>query len=294
LLGWKAGTVSSQVVDLEGKPVAGATLRVRTIEAAAGEGLGPWLAAVRAKKGPSWELNKRYCRQFTGAVAPTVKTDAAGRFRLTGIGRGRLILAQFDGPTIASQQLRVLTRPGEPITATGSEGNPEDGDPPTVTTYHAAAFRLVVAPTRPIVGVVRDKGTKQLLAGVTVRSYSRTIKPGYFGIVDIVRTTTDADGRYRLTGLPEGEGYRIVAIPGKDRPYLVMNKEVPDPQGPGAVTVDFEMKRGVWIEGKIIDKMTGRPVKAIVEYFARYESPNLCDYPGCDGTALGRVDKSLK
>jgi hypothetical protein len=52
------------------------------------------------------------------------------------------------------------------------------------------------------------------------------------------------------------------------------------------VTVDFALKRGVWIEGKITDKVTGQPVQTTVEYFSLSSNPNLPDYPGFDGTIL--------
>jgi len=51
------------------------------------------------------------------------------------------------------------------------------------------------------------------------------------------------------------------------------------------VTVDFEVKRGVWLEGKLTDKATGKPVQGRVQYFALTDdNPNLPDYPGYEGT----------
>ena len=107
--------ITGQIVDLEGKPVPGATLQVLEIHAAAGEDLGPWLEAAKAKKGLSDQLEQQYLPRVTIAPAPKVTTDAEGRFRLTGIGRNRLVVAQLDGPTIVSQHLHILTRPGEPL-----------------------------------------------------------------------------------------------------------------------------------------------------------------------------------
>jgi hypothetical protein len=42
--------ITGQIVDLEGKPVAGVTLRVVQINAAPGEDIGPWLEAAKDKK----------------------------------------------------------------------------------------------------------------------------------------------------------------------------------------------------------------------------------------------------
>ena len=85
--------------------------------------------------------------------------------------------------------------------------------------------------------------------------------------------------------MPKGEGNKIVAVPGSDQPYLDRpRQDVPDSPGLDPVTVDFELKRGVWIEGKITDKVTGKPLQGNVEYFALDSNPNLRDYPGFDGT----------
>jgi hypothetical protein len=203
---------------------------------------------------------------------------------MTGIGRNRLVRVQLDGPTIVSQQLCILTRAGEAIQVMDSEGQPEFRIPRRVTTYYGANFRVVAAPTKPIVGVVRDQDTKKPLAGVTIQSGGRTIEaPGPL-VEGVVRTRTDAEGRYRLTGLPKGEGFSIVAIPGGAQPYGGAGKQVPDSPGLEPVTVDFELKRGILIEGKITDKATGKPLRAGVEYFALAANPNLRDYPGFGST----------
>ena len=114
---------------------------------------------------------------------------------------------------------------------------------------------------KPIVGVVRDKDTGKPLAGVDdprATSWPADPIPG----IDIVQTTTDAAGPYRLTGDAQGQGQqdparagRRPAVPERSRPH------VPDSPGLDPVTVDFELKRGIWIEGKITDKVTGKPVQ---------------------------------
>src|SRR5262249_21017227 len=94
------GPIAGQIVDLEGEPVAGATLRVRQIDAAPGDDLGPWLEAVKGKTGRSFDLEKQYLKRTTYAVSPQATTDAEGRFRLTGIGRNRLARLRLEGPGI--------------------------------------------------------------------------------------------------------------------------------------------------------------------------------------------------
>jgi RNA polymerase sigma factor (sigma-70 family) len=268
--------ITGQIVDLQAKPVAGATLRVLRIDAASGEDLGPWLQAIRDKKGPSLRLQKQYLGLSTLAVQTRVTTDAAGRFRLTGIGRNRLVLAQLEGPTITSQELYILTRSGKTFEVPLLDGRPPSGTPNYVTTYYAASFRHVASPNRPVVGTIRDKDTGKPLVGMTVQSYRlANYKLGGLGIV---QATTDEHGRYRLNGMPKGPGNKILVRAADDRPYLEAAAEVPDPPGFEPVEVDFALKRALWIEGRLTDKTTGKPVQADIYYLARIGNTYVPEY----------------
>jgi hypothetical protein len=57
-----------------------------------------------------------------------VTTDRKGCFRLTGIGRDRLVWLLLEGPTLASQKLTVRTRAGKPLEVTESKGRPDYRD----------------------------------------------------------------------------------------------------------------------------------------------------------------------
>ncbi|HKB02910.1 MAG TPA: sigma-70 family RNA polymerase sigma factor [Gemmataceae bacterium] len=279
--------ITGQVVNLEGKPIPGVSLTTWQIHAAPDEDAGPWVKDATTKTGLALDLEKMHFRRYATALCPTVTTDAGGRFRLPGIGRNRLVHAILEGPTIASQLVCILTRPGKPIDVVSHKGNREYGEADTLTTYYGADFRLVAAPCQPVVGVVRDADTKKPIPGATVCSHSQRLGPSRFrGVDPDVRTTADAEGRYRLLGLPTGKGYSIAVVPGKDQPYVPRHVDVPEGVGVGPVTVDIELKRGVWIEGKITDKVTGKPLKAGVEYFSRYANPHLREFPGYDGTIL--------
>jgi len=92
-------------------------------------------------------------------------------------------------------------------------------------------------PTKPVVGVVRDKDTGKPLAGVRVRSHRIA---GAIDLNGLVRTTTDKEGRYRLIGLPKGDGNAIIAethgrLPRTDDlPYLAAIQSGRQHTGPGA------------------------------------------------------------
>src|SRR5439155_7561292 len=82
--------ITGQIVDLEGKPVAGATLTVMQVSASPDGDLAPWLETIKDKQGRSGQLELDYLSRYTTALPLMATTDANGRFRLTGIGRNRL------------------------------------------------------------------------------------------------------------------------------------------------------------------------------------------------------------
>jgi hypothetical protein len=107
-----------------------------------------------------------------------------------------------------------------------------------------------------------------LIAGSTV------VSPGRF------RAVADADGKYRLLGLPKGAGSTVRIVPPDGEPYPMALARVPDGPGLEPVTVDVAIKRGVWITGRVTDQATGRPVPARISYAVDGDNPNLGDYPG--------------
>src|SRR5690606_3903009 len=120
-------------------------------------------------------------------------------------------------------------------------------------TYHPAEFTCVVGPSVPITGVVRNADTGEPLAGVTVKSH------GISGwLPDFVRAVTDARGRYRLEGMPIAADNTIVALALGDEPYLTLRKQAPTQSDQDELEVDFDLPMGVWLEGSVTDKQTGR------------------------------------
>jgi RNA polymerase sigma factor (sigma-70 family) len=269
--------IQGRIIDLQGKPVAGATVRIdgEVLVPIRGD-LTPWLRALAANKQDTADRDEPDFTSLSGAslasLFPPVKTGPDGRFRINGIGRERVARLRVEGPTIATQQIQAMTR-----TAEKTRGAP-----------HGAPFDLLAMPTRPIVGVVRDKDTGKPIAGVTVRS-SRIAGAADFN--GLVRTTTDKEGRYRLLGLPKSADNVITAettshLPrAEDLPYLSAIHKVGDPLGLEAVTVDIALKRGVWVEGRLIDKATGKTVTgwAGIEYFCFANNPLANELPLPEG-----------
>ncbi|HLN30607.1 MAG TPA: hypothetical protein VK395_22900, partial [Gemmataceae bacterium] len=273
--------INGRVVDLQGRPLAGIKVCVDRLSIPRAGDLTPWLEALEANKQDGYPIEFRFLDSVSlppaMAVFPTLVTDREGRFQLKGGGRERLVGLTFQGPTIVfsiASGVSVMTRPGKPMHASMFAYNPEGGK----LTYYGATFEHPAAPSRPIVGVVRDKNTGKPLAGVPIQSDK-------FAGINIsgdssVRTVTDKDGRYRLVGMPKGEGNLIKAAPAAGQPYLQDKQEVANSPGLDPVEVDFALKRGVLVKGRVLDKATGKPVFANVSYVAFADNPRYKAVPG--------------
>ncbi len=256
-------TLAGEVVSLEGLPIKGARLRILHIEAPLE---ADWMAHQEQA-----ELGQARSRALDVRALPehlrVATADERGRLRLEGLGRERRVVAVLEGPGIASTEVWVFTRP-KPL-------------PPMrqVFPIHPAEFRHLAAPSRPVVGVVRDRVTKKPLAGVTVRS--EKLGNQYWWGSRYVVTRTDEQGRYRLLGLPKGKGNEIAVEAPADKPYLGVTLTVPDPVGGEPVTMDVDLHRGVWVEGLVSDESTRRPVAgAQVDYFPAPGNPYAEDAVG--------------
>jgi Carboxypeptidase regulatory-like domain/Sigma-70, region 4 len=259
--------IIGRVLDLEGRPVSGVIIRPAQLSAYPNEDLSAWEAAMaRAKdidSNAALRLPSKSLELFRWRDELAVSTGADGRFRLTGLGRERVVSLWIEGPTIATSLggISARTRRGPTYRLAMRREQPEFG----TLVFHGATVDHVAAPTRPIEGTVRDKDTGKPLAGVSIRGR------------EYVRATTGADGRYRLVGLPVGPGNMITANPGPGQAYLGAGTVAPAGTGLDPAAVDFALKRGVAIRGKVIDKATGKPVPAVVEYFLFWDNPRRAE-----------------
>jgi hypothetical protein len=189
-------------------------------------------------------------------------TGKDGRFRLPGVGRDRVVTVILRGERTAAVRLQVVTREG-----------PRAGWVKGDHGLYPSGFTYLLAPTKPIVGTVRDRKTGKPVVGVTVSDGN------YYA-----QATTDEKGQYRIIGAPKQPSYRIALGGRKGVPYLGYTRfGVPDTPGLEPLRVDFELERGVEISGRVLDKVTGKPARGEVRYFHTRDNPNLKDFPTLDG-----------
>jgi hypothetical protein len=209
-----------------------------------------------------------------GKFIPPAVTGADGRFRLRGIGRERIAALRLQAPSIVTTELFVMTRPGDTIRVAKYRRGGGEGE----MIFCGSAFEHVAAPCQPIVGVVRDKDTGKPLPGAVVRSYmfAQTRLAGE----TYLHAVADKEGRYRLTGMPKGEGNEIRAEGPDGQPHLMSLVRVPKGFALEPVTVDFQLKRGVWIEGAVTDKATAKPVHSVIRCAVFEDNPFRKEAPG--------------
>jgi RNA polymerase sigma factor (sigma-70 family) len=122
--------VKGRVLNLEGRPVVGAAIRVVHVTVGGDAHGSLWQS--------SW------------AGLPDVKTGKDGRFTLPGLGRGRTAVLSIEGPDVEHKLVNV----GTPTVDAPSIGERE--------------VVVVAGPTKPVEGTVRIKGSAKPLAGVVV------------------------------------------------------------------------------------------------------------------------------
>jgi hypothetical protein len=258
--------ITGRILDLQGKPVVGATIKRGRIKAEGTGGIVPYLELLR--NDPKLAGNHRFAKDFWNNPLPghpvCVTTDAEGRFKLTGIGRDRIVEIEISAPTIQSATITAMTRSSARVSS------PPGTSTVVAKTVYGASFDHLVPPGRALTGVVRDKRTKQPLAGVTVCGEGTN-----------ARVSTDVQGRFTLSGFPKGNSYGLMALAGEKAPYFVTCLSVPDTAGLAPIKADVECVPGIPMRLKLIDKETGKLVTgADVAYWPIYPNAHSREVPG--------------
>ena len=231
-----------------------ARIEIRSISTNALDDLSEWLAALRrgVPYHSAYEFGRPAVELSTDEepLTPAV-TGADGRFKFTGIGRGRFVHLKLSGGGAVVAELHVVTQPVEPFVMKWYGGADTSQE-----TVFGSRFEFVAEPSQPIEGIVRDAAAGNPIPGVRVLS-NKFAGRNVMGLYSL-ETRTDDDGHYRLDGMPKGTGNGIVAVPGDDQPYFMREFDVPTVTGLTTVKLDLELHRGVFIEGRVVEKGNGR------------------------------------
>jgi RNA polymerase sigma factor (sigma-70 family) len=273
--------VRGRVLDSQGAPIAGVVVRVRAIwEVNDGVDLDALLASGAVDVDNMSQIARLYGDAIFSAT-PTWRADptplwpgggntwttgADGRFEAHGIGRDRIARLEFHGGGVADGTLDVMSRPAKapprarPLPSMRREAAPKgredafNGLSPQGTQLMGATFDYIAGPTKPIVGVVRVKGSGKPVKGAIVRGADP-------GTHTAVTARTDDAGRFRLEGVPKGEFYQIQVNPrqGIDS-FLRCWEIINDTEGLKPIEAAVEVPPGVIVTGRLIDKVTGQVV----------------------------------
>ncbi len=277
--------IRGRILDQQGRPVHGATVRLLWLHDEGGE-LDGFLQATRDRPASMGlqsytQENMKYLNpgliawiDDRTAKSPfyEVTTDEEGRLELRGIGRERSVYVHISGPGIATQLAFIVTRPE--IDARWKRGSLsretkyllESGD--TIPPVFPGDFTYLAAPGRTIRGTLRDAATGEPAVGMGVSANIRgTSSKGY-------QRDTGEDGKYEIHGLLLAGRLRIAALNTGEGAYLEAEKtlQISGDEDPGPI--DFSLDQGVRVWGTVLDEQ-GDPVKGRIGYLAWHENPQL-------------------
>lgn len=272
--------ITGQVVTTEGKPIAGARVRIKDLWISKNDNLDDFEKAAKQQKADFYSLRNQASTGVNGpqlpSVIPDAVTDTEGRFKLTGVGRERVVELKISGANIETMLVRARTRAGEKIVVP-HQWRPGRADMPNET-FLPSGFIHVAGPSQPVSGRIVDADTERPIGNLLVSAgqwgtFFSSGKPH-------LATRTDADGRYRLEGLPLEKEETIHVLPGADSPYLPVASKVTLTLDSSPAETNFRLKRGVLLRGQAVDKRTGQPIVGHVDYYAFDGNPNLQLYAG--------------
>ncbi|HVA47446.1 MAG TPA: M56 family metallopeptidase, partial [Pirellulales bacterium] len=256
--------VRGRLIDIDGQPVAGAKVRIRWFNGERDIG-GYGDAEARGVENAVWRQRVANLMNVIEPVQlrdvlPSAVTDATGRFELRDIGAKRFVQLLVRGDGIEATEIVARNEPGEKIVLDRFEGGG------TLAVY-SNEFDFVVGPSKPVEGRVLDLDTGEPIADAVVRAFQ---VQGQLVTTSRERehlaATTDAAGRYRITGLPVGSGNSLVAFATGNAAYIPVGHAT-DTSAQGAVIErDFRLKRGVWAEGRVFDAETRKPFTGEISY----------------------------
>lgn len=279
--------IRGQLFDQEGKPVAGATVRISKFQAVVGDNLDRIISVLNEGRVPIFFLQPPLVQRNHGlreadarllGLPDEFRSDKEGQFEISGLGKERLVHLSVAADEIASQLATVMTRDMEEI-------QPKRARPggTILQPVFGSNFKLVAARSRAVEGIVVDANTGAPLPGVAIQYAS------FRGQTNArqrpVSIFTDQSGHFRLTNVAMGTQGHLTFLPPEDQPYFRTDKNINDGIKPVQLTV--KLQRGIWITGRITDKVTHEPVPGVVVKYYPFKTNERAGTVYID-TSLGR------
>jgi RNA polymerase sigma factor (sigma-70 family) len=247
---------TGRIASLENQPLPGVTVQMIRVSNVADGDLGKWIERnVALRKQNHWVNENGLVPLPAAIVLPTAKatTDAAGKFTLTGFGRDRVLTVRVFGPNVETKHFWVVSRSG------GPDGGYIRTDDFSFGLY-GPDVAVLLAPSRPLVGTVRDKDGKPV-AGAVVSAVNDHVP----------KAITDKDGHYRLEGVPKKRRYGLNVAGAKGVPIFDHTLMwVDDVAGLDPLKTDLTVEIGLELTGRVVDA-DGKSVRAEAMYFPRGE-----------------------
>ena len=296
--------VQGQLLDVEGDPLPNVSVNLERVTQPKVE---DFLAGLKEKdcnqvqsaERARWIAGtSRATAQLLRQSQPPIKSNAQGKFRLRGLGQDQLATLTFAAERIEALKIYVFGR------AMKTERTPHMNSYPdgAQNVYHGTRFTQVLGPAIPVAGIVTEFQSKKPIANALVyveRLFSETditradnplrMDTGH------INTVTDAKGRFTLHGIPPGKKHAIRIVPPKSDPWLMAKNYVSPEPNDKELTVDVQVFRGIWIEGKFTDSKTKEPLWGFVDYLALRKNPNTPRAAGLLGDSVMdrfQVDKA--
>ena len=283
-------SIRGRLLDAEGRPLAGARVRVENITTPAGYDVIAYLEGLITNRG---EAQDRFLGkvELLPGVDRLATVDADGRFRLAGLGRDRLAGLIVGAPGLGPRKFTVaLAAIPEVVLARDAGGLITWGVMPA-----DFSIRLKLDATTAIRGVVRDRGTHRPVAGMRVYTSINTIT-----VDDPRLAVTDDEGRFEVTGLapsvlepmapPEPGPLGAKWQPWKVSAYAVATPGVPYLRGIAAVDradgLIIESTRAIPYRLRIVDE-AGAPVDIAATVGSCALAPNDPNAAGLIPAAMG-------
>ncbi|TWT66694.1 M56 family metallopeptidase [Allorhodopirellula solitaria] len=284
-------TVAGRLVDIEGQPIDDARVRIRWFSKRRGRQQSGLLDLFITRE-PESDTEEDLIRDVHSLVnsiehvplrdaLPMATTNAEGRFELRELPADCFFELLVEHKGFESTTLVVRNDGGEEV-VTVPRKKGFDQNPPTK--LYPRKFEAVIGPSSIVMGTVTDADTGLPISGAVVKTnfvnnqrLTSTRERQHW------MTRTNAQGKFQIDGLPAGDGNRLIVHGPRDEPYISVTSVASESTGmPKGRTyqVDFQLKRGLWAEGKVFEAETDEPFQGTITYYWFRNRDLENTYPG--------------